>query len=185
MRIHVGSKNITKVQGVRDTVRLYPALFPDPEVIGVEVDVELFGHPKNLDETIQGAIERARLAHGDCAYSIGLEGGLIEVPHTVSGYMEVGACAIYDGTRFVLGLSPAFEWPKAVNDMIISGEADASTAFKKLGFTQHEKLGAVEGGAIGLLTDGRMSREEFSKYSIMMAIVHLDKPHMYQVHLGH
>jgi inosine/xanthosine triphosphatase len=179
MKINVGSQNKGKVAAVRDTVALYPNLFPDAEVTGVDVQVELYGHPKNIEETVAGAIERARQAFVDCAYSVGLEGGLIEVPHTVSGYMEVGACAIYDGKRFVLGLSPAFEWPKRVNDMILQGEGDASVAFKKLGFTEHEKIGAVAGGIIGFLTDGRMPREDFSKYSIMMAIVQLEKAALY------
>ncbi len=114
MKINLGSKNITKVAGLRDAVAMYPNLFPNAEVIGVEVQIEEFGHPKNLEETVQGAIERAKQAFtGGCTYSVGLEGGLIEVPHTKSGYMEVGACAIYDGKDVALGLSPAFEWPPA------------------------------------------------------------------------
>lgn len=179
MKINVGSKNKTKIAAVHDVVVLYPHLFPSPEVIGIDVQVELFGHPKNLQETVDGAIERARQAFTDCTYSIGLEGGLLEVPHSISGYMETGACAIFDGSNVVLGLAPSFEWPKNVTEMILKGEADASAAFKKLGLTEHEKLGAMDGGIIGMLTDGRMSREDFSKYSIMMAIILLEKAQFY------
>ncbi|OGC86953.1 hypothetical protein A3D70_01990 [Candidatus Adlerbacteria bacterium RIFCSPHIGHO2_02_FULL_54_18] len=180
MKINVGSKNITKVAGVRDAVAMYPTLFPDVEVVAVDVQVEEFGHPKNLNETIGGAIERARKAFTDgCNYSVGLEGGLMEVPHTKSGYMEVGACAIYDGKNVALGLSPAFEWPKGVTEMILAGGGDASVAFKKLGYTEHEKIGNISGGIIGVLTDGKMPREDFSKYSIMMAIIQIEKDCMY------
>ncbi len=179
MKITVGSKNKTKLQSVVDAVKLYPNLFQDADVVAVDVNVDLFGNPKNLEETVQGAIERAKAAFVDCDYSFGLEGGLMEVPFTKTGFMDVGACAVYDGKNIYLGLSPAFEWPPKVNDLVISGKADASQAFKQLGYTHHEKLGNETGGIIGFLTDQRMSREDYTKYSIMMALVQLEKPELY------
>ena len=100
----------------------------------------------------------------------------MEVPYSKTGFMEVGACAIFDGKTIHLGLSPAYEWPKKVTKMILEGTADASQALKQLGYTHHEKLGAMPGGAIGFLTDGRLTREDFTKYSIIMALIHLEKP---------
>lgn len=175
MKIHIGSKNKTKIQAVRDAVALYPKLFPKPEIIGIDIEVELFGHPKSISKTVEGAVERAKKAFSDCDYSFGIEGGLMEVPYTKTGFMEVGACAIYDGKNIHLGLGPAYEWPKEVTKLIVSGKADASLAFKQLGYTHHEKLGAVEGGIIGFLTEGRLTREDFTKYSIIMALIHLEK----------
>src|SRR4051812_7800682 len=126
MKIAVGSKNITKVTAVKDAVLLYPNLFQNPEIVGIDVTVALHGHPKNINETVEGAIERAKNAFtADCAYSFGLEGGLIEVPFTKSGHMEVGVCAVYDGREIYLGLSPAFEWPKQVTELILEDKADA------------------------------------------------------------
>jgi len=90
--------------------------------------------------------------------------------------MEVGACAIYDGKDICIGLGPSYEWPIEVTKMIVSGKADASQAFKQLGYTHHQKLGAQVGGIIGLLTEGRLTREEFTKYSIIMALIQLEKP---------
>jgi len=179
MKINIGSQNKTKITAVRDVVALYPKLFDGAEVEGVAIELEEFGHPKSIEETITGAIERAKKAFFDCNYSIGLEGGLIEVPFSTTGFMEVGACAIYDGKNCCTGLSPAFEWPKRVTEMIISGEADASQAFKKLNLTEHEKLGAVDGGIIGLLSKGRLTREEFTKQSIIMALIQLEHPELY------
>jgi inosine/xanthosine triphosphatase len=179
-RINVGSTNITKIQAVKDAVALYPNLFPNPEVIPVDVSVEQFGHPKSLTETIEGAIARAKQAFTDCDYSFGLEGGLMEVPYSKTGYMEVGACALFDGENIHLGLSPAYEWPIEITKMILSEQADASSAFKKLGYTEQEKLGAQSGGIIGALTEGRMNREDFTKYSIIMALIQLEKPEYYK-----
>ena len=179
MKINVGSKNKTKFASVEDAVRLYPELFPSAEVVGVEIDNDLYGHPKGIEETVEGAVYRAKQAFKNCAYSFGLEGGLIEVPQTQSGYMEVGVCAIYDGKEIYLGLSPAFEWPFPVTQMIVKREADASQALYKLGLTKHEKLGNVEGGGVGFLTGKRLTREEFTKYSIIMALIRLDKAELY------
>lgn len=179
MKIKVGSKNKTKIQAVVDAVKLYPNLFAAAEVEGVDVQVEVFGHPKNLEESLAGAIKRAKDAFIDCDYSFGLEGGLMKVPFTKTGYMEVGACAIYDGKTIHLGLSPGFEWPTKVNELIIGGQADASQAFKQLGYTEKEKLGSEEGGIVGFLTDQKLTREQYTKYSIIMALIQLEKPDLY------
>ena len=56
MKINVGSKNQTKIQAVKDAVILYPNLFPKPQIIGIDVNVELFGHPKSIKETIKVVI---------------------------------------------------------------------------------------------------------------------------------
>lgn len=176
MRINVGSTNQTKIQAVCDALSLYPKLFPNPTIRGVNANVDLFGHPKSIRETTKGAIQRAKQVFYTCDYSFGLEGGLFKVPYTRTGFMEIGACAIYDGRNLYLGLSPAYEWPKEVTKLIRSNKADASQAFKKLGYTHHKKLGAVTGGIIGLLTNGRITREDFTKYSIIMALIQLEKP---------
>lgn len=179
MKINVGSRNEVKINAVKETVSMYPEIFVDAEVVGVDVDIEEFGHPKNINETTEGAIQRAKNAFKDCDYSFGIEAGLIEVSNSKTGYLELGACAIYDGKDIYLGLSPAFEYPKKVVEMIISGEADASLAFYKLGLTKHEKLGAIEGGISGYLTNSRMTRELQTKMSIITAMIRLEKRDLY------
>lgn len=181
MKIHVGSKNKTKVQAVHDAVKLYPALFPKPQIEGIDVVVDIFHHPKNIEETVNGAVTRAKKAFTDCDYSFGLEGGLLQVPHSKSGFMEIGVCAIYDGRTVNLGLSPAFEWPTEVTKLILTNKADASQAFKQLGLTHHEKLGAQQGGIVGFLTSGRLTRKDQTKYSIIMALIHLEKPELFNL----
>src|ERR1039458_7404969 len=94
MKINVGSKNAIKIEAVERAIALYPVLFSDPQTVGVDVNVELYGNPKNIKETMEGAVQRAKKAFIECDYSFGLEGGLIEVPFTKSGFMEVGACAV-------------------------------------------------------------------------------------------
>lgn len=103
----------------------------------------------------------------------------MEVPHSKTGFMEVGVCAIYDGNDMHLGLSPAYEWPTQVTKLILQGKADASQALKQIGLTKHERIGTATGGGIGLLTDGRFAREEMTKISIMMALIHVEKPDLF------
>lgn len=179
MKIGVGSKNKTKIQAVKDAVALYPKLFPNAEVIGVDVNIEVFGHPKNLQEVVNGAIQRAKEAFRDCDYSFGLESGMMEVLGSKSGFMETAVAAVYDGKNVYLGFSPIFEWPTKVTKLIREGNVDASEAFRQLGLTQHQKLGAEDGGLIGWLTDQRMPREDHTKYGIIMALIQLEKPELY------
>lgn len=180
MIIAVGSKNQTKIEAVKQTLLLYPHIFPNPKVKAVDVNVTEFGHPQTLEETIDGAMDRAKQAFIACDYSFGIEGGLMKVPYSQSGYMETGACVIYDGTNTYLGLSPAFEWPLEVTKRILQGKADASKAFKELGYTNHEKLGAQPGGIISFLTNGRITREEYTKIAIIMALTQFEKNELYK-----
>jgi inosine/xanthosine triphosphatase len=179
MKIAVGSKNTNKINAVKNAAALYPKKFPNAEVVGVDVKVEQFGHPKNIKEIVEGAIDRAKQAFVDCDYSFGLESGMIEVPHTKTGYVEIQACIIYDGKNTCIGFCEAFEWPVKAAELILKGEADGSAAIKKIGLTEHEKIGDVKGGAIGLLTGGRITREDQVKHSIIMAMMQLEHPELY------
>jgi len=177
MKVGVGSKNKTKVNAVEEVLKDYP-LFNSAEVTGIPVQVEEFGHPKNIDETVAGAIDRAKQAWAGNDYGFGIEGGLIEVPYSKTGYMEVAACAIYDGKQLHLGLSPACEWPRQVLDGILHKGLDGSQAMKAAGITTEVKLGENK-GFIDIVTKGRMDRTAFNKASIVMALVHLENPEYY------
>lgn len=177
MKVSVGSKNQTKVQAVAEALQ-ESEFFEDVEIVFIDVVTEKFGHPITIDLVIKGAMDRARQAFQDCDYSFGIEGGLIEVPATKSGYMEMAACAIYDGAQFHLGLSPGFEWPKSITELILHGGLDGSQALREAGFTDHEKIGAVEGG-IWIFTHGKMNRKEYNKLAVVMALVHLENKKHY------
>jgi inosine/xanthosine triphosphatase len=179
MKVNVGSQNQTKLDAVKDAIKLYPNVFSDSEVSGIDVKLEEFGHPKSLEEIVTGAIERAEGAFIDCDYSFGIESGLFEVPHSLSGYMEIQACAIYDGKNIHLGFSPAFEWPKKVTELILKNEADGSAALRLAGITEHDKVGAMSGGAMGMLTNGRLTREDQIKSSIISAMIQIEKRELY------
>lgn len=176
MIIKVGSQNPTKIASVKNLLTNHE-LFENAMVEGVSVEVEEFGHPKTLEETIIGAKQRAELAFGDCLYSIGLESGMFEAPETKSGYLETTACVIYDGSRFHLGLSPSFEWPAEVVKLILQG-LDGSQAFKQVGLTDDQKVG-TQNGAIHVLTHGKIDRVKLNELALAMALIHLENPEHY------
>ena len=174
--IHVGSKNVTKIQAT-ENIFGSNELFKDVAVTGVDVDVEEFGHPKTIAETIRGAKDRARAAFKGADLAVGLESGLYLAPETSTGYLETTACAIYNGERYAIGTAPSFEWPPEVLKLILSG-LDGSRAFKEIGLTDHEKIGTAE-GAIHILTHGGMDRVKLNELAIMMALMQLQNPEHY------
>lgn len=176
MKVGVGSKNKTKVNAVAEILKDYP-MFDGADVEGVDVQIEQFGHPKSLEETVNGAIDRAKQAQAGRDLGFGIESGLMAVPHTKSGYMEVAVCAIYDGSQIHMGLSQAYEWPRKVLESILRG-MDGSQAMKAAGLTQHEKLGEHE-GFVGIFTKGRSNRTEYNKAAVVMALMHLENPEHY------
>jgi inosine/xanthosine triphosphatase len=174
IKIKVGSVNKAKLEAVSELLLDYSHL-KDSVVEGISVSSDVSDQPKTLDETIIGASNRARHAFVECNYSIGLESGLMVVPNTKSGYMDVCVCAIYDGKEFHLGLSSAWEFPdKKVMELIINEGLDMSQAINKAGMTNDPKIGS-NAGAIGILTKGRVDRKEYTKQALRMALIHIDQ----------
>ncbi len=172
MIIHVGSKNEVKVGAVRDLLPEYPFLGAT-QVRGIETVSGVADQPKSLEETIRGAINRAKACFDGCAVSVGIESGFVPVPYTKTGYMDVTACAIFDGREHHLGLSSLFECPKDVTDMILTGEVNMAQAFHRCGYTSNPMLGSAE-GAIGILTKGRVDRKAYTMQALRMAFIHLE-----------
>ncbi len=177
MKIVVGSKNPSKIEAVREILREYPD-FRESEVVGIEACSGVSLQPKSLDETIQGAINRAKTCFKDCKWSIGLESGLMKVPDTKTGFMDVTACAIYDGKIIHLGLSSAFEYPIKITKLVFDEKINITQAFVKAGLTNNPKLGSFE-GAVGFLTKGRLNRKEYTKQALRTALIHLENPGLY------
>ena len=174
--IHVGSKNQTKIQAVENILGVNE-LFHDASILGIDVEVEEFGHPKTIAETIRGAKDRAQAAFEGSELSVGIESGLIEAPETSTGYLETTACALFDGKRYAVGLGPSFEWPKEVIKLILAGH-DGSQAFNEVGLTEDVKVGASH-GAIHILTHGSVDRITLNELAIRMALVQLQNPEHY------
>ena len=138
--------------------------------------------PKSMDETVLGAILRAKDAFhfSTCDYSIGIESGLMAVPYTQSGYMDFSACVIYDGKRNHIGFSRALEFPTEVIRRIFEEGIEVDEAVKRCALTNKQRLGYEE-GLIGLLTKGKITRKKYTEDAIMMALVQFENPELYRM----
>jgi len=172
MKINVGSTNPVKVEAVKEKILEYDFL-KDAQVLGLETDSGVSLQPGSLEETIQGARNRAKNAFVNCDLGIGLESGLMSVPLTKTGYMDFCACAIFDGTEYYIGLSSVFEYPPKVMEMVLKDKVTITQAFHKLGLTTNPEIGMAE-GAIGILTHNRLTRKDYTKQAITTALIFLE-----------
>lgn len=174
MDIAVATDNQVKIEAVKEALAC-SQLFKEFNIVQKAISSGVSELPRSLEETISGAVNRARSAFesGVYKFGIGLEGGLMEVPQAKSGLMVVEVCVIFDGSKTHLGFSPAFEnHEKAVN-FIIEKNMGLIEAYLRAGLTSNPKLGHSE-GVVGLLTKGKVTRKEYIKLSVWMALIHLE-----------
>ncbi len=173
MNIKVGSTNRVKVEALREILQDYAHL-KEATVFAIETSSGVSEQPKSLEETVKGSINRARNSFEDCRYSFGIESGLMEVPNTKSGFMDVCVCAIFDGKEYHLGLSSAWEAPRQVVHHMLNDGLDMNQAAFRAGFTKNLEVGSAE-GLVGIMTRGRLTRKEYTKEAIRTALIHLDR----------
>jgi inosine/xanthosine triphosphatase len=176
MKMMVGTKNPAKLEAVKETLQEYPR-FKDAKVVGVEVSSGVPDQPISLEDVTGGAVNRARAARdaqSDADYGIGLEAGFMKVPNSKSGYMNVSACAIYDGIETHLGLSSAFETPdKEIMRLVTEEGLNLAQAVNKTGYDVDPEVGK-KSGVVGVMTKGRINRKEYVQQSLYVALAHID-----------
>lgn len=167
--IRVGSLNPVKLGAIREVMSVP---FPQARFEPVPAPSEVSDQPLGLEETLRGAKNRARNAFADCTLSVALESGLIEVPGSNTGYMNLTACAIYDGREMYLGLGPAFELPPEVTRLVVAEGLELDPAVRRAGLTENERIGYSQ-GIIGILSGGRVTRMDYSRPAVSMALVRM------------
>src|SRR5262249_39704027 len=151
--IAVGSTNPVKIGAARAVLG---PLAPNATIDGVAVASTVSEQPLGDDETIRGAIARARAALADTGadYGVGIEGGVVEEHN---GAMRTCAwAAIVDASgRTGVGGSLAMSLPARVADLIRGG-MELGHAMDALVGAHDTKRGA---GAVGILTGGLVDRQ--------------------------
>lgn len=165
MMVKVGSHNPVKVQATRNVLE---KIYGDLEVYPAEVDSGVPDQPIGLNQTIEGAINRAKEAYlQECDLGVGIESGLLKTPHTITGYVDLQWCAVYDGEKVTLGVSAGFEYPPSVVEEVLNGKEvgdvmDQLTGVDDLG----EKMGAVS-----YLSRGMLDRTGNTEQCVLMAMI--------------
>ena len=111
--------------------------------------------------------------HGTCSFGVGIEAGMFSVPEVETKYMDSSIFAIYDGERYYIGFSPSFEYPQTVVDRTLQGE--------EIGYMEDVFGNTAKGrkGAIGVLTNGRVYRDELEEYAVIMALTKIVSKEIY------
>lgn len=179
MIIVVGSTNQAKIQAVKEVIKDYP-LLAEAKIVAMQVSSEISEQPLSLEEIIQGAKNRAKNAFTveKCTFAIGLESGLFEAKGSQTGFLEACICSIYDGATHSLGLSSGFEVPPQILHLVLKKKMDLTQACNEFGVSKNPKLGASD-GLIGLLTKGRVTRREYTKQSLVTALIQMENAHLY------
>lgn len=177
MKITIGTKNKIKENALREIVADYDFL-KTAAVELIDTDSGVADQPKSLEETVIGAKNRAKKAFQNCDLSVGIEDGLMAVPESLTGFMNVCVCAFYDGQKYCLGISAAFEYPPKAIELVKRG-MDINQAFYKLGLTGNLSIGSAE-GAVGILTHGRWQRKDTIKQAIISALIQIEGKELYQ-----
>lgn len=169
----VGSTNPVKVGAAR---RAFTALFPDIEILSRSVPSGVSEQPATDEETIQGAIARARgaLEATGAAWGIGLEGG-VRFEGDQCWLVQFCAVAHRDG-RIGLGAGPRFLLPPAIGAAIRQG-GELGPLFDQVAGVKDIKK---KGGAIGFLTNGLVMREDLYFQMVAGALVRFLHPELYE-----
>lgn len=163
MKIAIGSTNPVKVQATKAVLQ---PQFADAVFVSIIVPSGVSAQPFGDQETRQGAVNRAQAARlaTDAELGVGLEGGVQE---SELGMFTCAWCAIAsnDG-RIGVGGNACTLLPPDVADMVRSG-VELGHAMDRFTSRHNTKHGL---GAIGLLTDGLLTRQSAYEYLIKMAL---------------
>lgn len=162
----VGSRNPAKTMGTRKAFSNY---FPDLEVREVDATLAVRAQPLTLEETIEGALSRARLAlkaSNEVDFGVGVEAGLVAFGEES---LNLQVAAVMDGRgRHTLGSSSGFMVPGTVVRQMQVGGVELDRFAK--GLAESEKV-REEDGVVYHLTKGVVSRVDMTAECVGMALV--------------
>lgn len=169
MKVVVASRNPVKLGAAEQA---FVAAFPDATVKVVPVDVasDVSDQPASDAETRRGAQARARNARDtlpDADYWVGMEGGTEQI----DGRLLAFAWMVVRDAKGRTGAarSVTLPLPPAVK-ALVEGGLELGEANDRVFSTVNSKQG---GGAFGLLTDGRYTREGVYAETLAIAMLPL------------
>lgn len=166
-RVAVGSANPVKVGAARSVMARLAAGI---EVTGLSVPSGVPDQPWGDEETIRGALARARAARAslDADLGIGIEGGVVDGADGRVRTCAWAAAVTRDGLEGVGG-SLVMTLPARVAALVREG-AELGHAMDALTGTHNVKQGA---GAVGILTHGLVTRQQAYEALVAYALAPL------------
>ena len=172
-RVAVGSQNPTKVASVTHVVR---RLWPDVEVVAVEVPSGVGVQPASDEEAICGARNRAQqaLASAGADLGVGLEGSVIDTAHGMflEGWTVVvdrqGREGIASGGRILL--------PRQIAAAVRAGAEVGPVSSCLTGIPRIKE----RQGTVGYLTNGLVTRVTAQEKTVAYALARFLHPELYE-----
>lgn len=165
MKIAIGST--TSDSKIRATQSVCARAYPDAVVVAVPVTTAVPAQPTSDEETIHGALHRAREARrlGDADIGVGIEGGVHRDQWGV--WMCAWVAAVDRDGREGLSCGVRFRLPDWMASRALAGEELGAIVDTLLGQGDaHEEL-----GAIGLLTRGLVDRQAALEQAVAAALI--------------
>ncbi|MDO8556376.1 MAG: inosine/xanthosine triphosphatase [Nanoarchaeota archaeon] len=174
MHIVIASNNPNKIRAVQELLTEH-SFFHPYSLTNVTVPSGVSNQPLSLEETVQGASNRARAAYKNCEYSFGIESGIFRITYgTTTKHINVTACIIYDGTEDDLGLSSGFELEPEITTPMYTEGIELDEAVQRAGLTTNLHIGYAQ-GLIGIISRGKTNRKDYTKPAVEMAMFKLFK----------
>ena len=173
-RVVVGSTNPVKIAAVR---AVFAAVGASAEIAAIGVPSTVRDQPIGDDETIRGAIARARAAREatGAELGVGIEGGVVDLS---DGSMRTCAwAAVVDAQgRQGIGGSLAMQLPDAVAELVRGG-LELGHAMDRYVNERDTKRGK---GAVGILTAGLVDRQRAYESLVSYALAPFLTPDLYE-----
>ncbi len=161
MKIGIATKNPSKIRAVEE---IFKIAFKDVQVFPKEADSGIPDQPKE-EQILQGAINRAKAALEGNDFGVGIEAGVFEIKGKLC---NIGYCVIMDKNgRYSIGSQPIFELPEIFKKEILDGK-ELGTVADEYFKTKNIKH---EGGAIKVLSNSLISRDDLMKDAVKCALV--------------
>ena len=171
----VGSKNPVKLGCVAQAVAEF---WPRAGTIGVAVDSKVGAQPDSERQIYTGALNRAHEAlrrTPDAHDGVGLEGGVLD---DSDGMWAVAWAVVVDRAgRIGKGKTGHFLLPEGVARLVRKEGLELGDADDRFFGRDNSKQ---KEGAIGILSDGRLTRLELYKQGVVFALLRFLHPEYYE-----
>lgn len=172
--VAVGSTNPVKVSATRAVIG---RVAPSARVDAVSVPSTVSDQPFGDDETIRGALARARAARDSSGaeLGVGIEGGVVETSDGALRTCAWAAVVTANGLHSVGG-SLAMPLPPRVATLVRDERLELGEAMDRLTGERGTKRGR---GAVGILTDGLVDRQAAYEVILVYALSPLLTPELW------
>lgn len=167
----VASTNPVKIESARLGIA---ALYGTVTAVGIEVESGVSAQPIGTDETLRGAVNRARAARSldsEADFAVGIEGGL----ELIEGSLLAMAWVVMIDRAGTMGMarSGSFVLPREVASLILDEGLELGDADDRV-FGQSDSK--RRNGSVGLLTGDVITRADFYAPAVTLALIPFRNP---------